>query len=252
MNPIKIYGRQGNVNAARGVNQDTQSHVGLQPSSLYGEHIIFFSQLEEKTDEELLETAFSTLSNSGYGTAIRRQFALNTGETMKHTVHNWYNDHFSGKTDFFAAIEKEIQAHHSSFHYYRDRIDVSGAIRDNMPSFRFAPFNVSEMIAIGGIQEVEVSNLWLNQEFGHDYWDGKGNLNVTAHTTTIRFKILLKDWFGVDEGDFTNLRLPAWLDRRGLTALWMLQHQRGYNPFINVFEYFITMKIKLGTSCAYQ
>ncbi|HEX8545486.1 MAG TPA: hypothetical protein VF691_00915 [Cytophagaceae bacterium] len=58
--------------------------------------------------------------------------------------------------------------------------------------------------------------------------------------------MLFKDWFGVDEGDFTNFRPAALLDRRGLAALWILQHQRGYRPFINVFEYRVSMTIDLG------
>lgn len=176
----------------------------------------------------------------------------NTGDTKKFAINKWYNDYFSGKSAFFNAIEKEIQAHHSSFHYYKDRIDVSAAIKNNMPSFRMSPFNMSETIAIGGIQEVEVTNLWLNQEFGYDYWDGNGRIHAKPHSTTVKFQVLLKDWFGVEEKDFTNFRPAALLDRRGLTAMWILQHQRGYRPFITIFEYIITMKINLGTTCAYN
>ncbi|PIG95856.1 hypothetical protein CS542_09915 [Pedobacter sp. IW39] len=45
--------------------------------------------------------------------------------------------------------------------------------------------------------------------------------------------ILIKDWYGVDEDDFMNLRPAALLDERhcclGAATL------RGYKPFINVY-----------------
>lgn len=83
MEPIKIYGRHGNVNAARGINQDTQNHIGLEPTSLYAEHIFIISQLRGKSNNELLEIAFSTLSNSAYGFDIAEHFGKKYGGHKK-------------------------------------------------------------------------------------------------------------------------------------------------------------------------
>ena len=102
------------------------------------------------------------------------------------------------------------------------------------------------MIAIGGVQEVEITGTVLNDKPGFDYWDKYGRINNSPHQVTIRFNILLKDWFGVDESDFTNFRPAALMDRRGLTGMWILQHQRGYQPFINIFEFSTILKVNLG------
>jgi len=43
------------------------------------------------------------------------------------------------------------------------------------------------------------------------------------------------------------MRPAALLDRKGIAALWVLQHQRGYKPFINVFEYNTHVDVNFGT-----
>lgn len=54
---------------------------------------------------------------------------------------------------------------------------------------------------------------------------------------------MIKDWYGVDESDFTNNRPVAQISRDSLTALWVLQHQRGYRPFINILQYTHNLEI---------
>ena len=59
-------------------------------------------------------------------------------------------------------------------------------------------------------------------------------------------EVTFKDWFGVDEYDITNLRHAAWIGRRPVAAMWVLQHQSGFKPFINIFKLKTMVTINLG------
>ncbi|HEX8545485.1 MAG TPA: hypothetical protein VF691_00910 [Cytophagaceae bacterium] len=156
--PIKIYGRVGDVEAARGRNQDSQSHRNLNPSSKYGELILIVSELRSKKDSELMDVAFQTLEYSVYGKAIKENFRIRSGETLYQKLNNWKVSFLTGRHSFLEGIKKEIIKNHDTFHSFGGKaIDVSTALRMYRPSFRTAPFNLDEMIAIGGIQEIEVN-----------------------------------------------------------------------------------------------
>ena len=245
MEPIRIYGRKGNVNASYFLRGDTTHHVGQMPESWYGKLIFKELKLHEKENSELIEMAFETVLSSKYGVRIKQNFVDKTGEPLKHKLGSWNIDFNTGRNALYEGIKKELREKHAHFHYH-GRIDISRALALNHPSFRLAPFNLDEMIAIGGVQEVEVEDRSWTQSIGYDYWDKNGNIHAKPHIVKIKFRILLKDWFGVDEDDFTNFRPPALADRAGLAALWELQHQRGYPPFINIFEHEVSMEVELG------
>lgn len=154
----------------------------------------------------------------------------------------------SGKDKLLKAIKDIFKGSHSLFYINRGEIDLSSAISHNWPSFRLSIVNPSEMIAIGGVQEVEVYGKIKGQSFGYDFWDRNGKSHNSPHEVKIDLTILLKDWFGVDEEDFTNNKPPALVDREGLAALWVLQHQRSYSPFVHIFSYkYENMYVNLGS-----
>lgn len=243
--PIKIYGRRGNVNASYFLRGDTSHHVGKVPESHFGKTKLRLHDFDKMENHELLEIAFKTVLYSRYGQRIKENFERKSGETLYHRLGSWATDFNTGRNALYEGIKKEIQEKHANFHSH-GRIDISRALALNHPSFRIAPFHLDEMIAIGGVQEVEVEDRGWTENIGYDYWDKNGKIHSKAHTTLIKLKISLKDWFGVDENDYTNFRPAAMVDRKGLAALWVLQHQRGYPPFINIFEHEVSMKIELG------
>jgi len=150
---LKIYGRHGNVFARKDRFEDATSHNNLRPSSPYA--ISYINELQTKNNNELLERAFRTISVSKYGNAIFENFIHKDGRTIAHKFNVW-NDFMSGKENLLNAIEDILKENHSSFHLNSGEIDLSNAIRSNWPSFRTSFVNLSEMIAIGGVQEVEV------------------------------------------------------------------------------------------------
>jgi len=62
--------------------------------------------------------------------------------------------------------------------------------------------------------------------------NANGNVEFTAEV-----EIIIKDWFGVSEGDFTKYDFASAAAKKALTSFWILQHQRGYKPFINQFHF---------------
>ena len=242
---IKIHGCHGNIFARKNVAEDATSHKNLKPSSPYA--ISYIKELQKKTDSELLKTAFKTINYSKYADRILGNFYAGGGRTITHDLNVWY-DSMSGKDRLLKAIEDALKDNHSGFHAKSSEINLTNAIRNNWPSFRVSFANMSEMIAIGGVQEVEVMGELKDQSFGYDFLDRNGRMHNSPHKVRIDLTILLKDWFGVDENDFTNNRPAAILDREGLASLWVLQHQRGYDPFVHIFKYeYQNMDIKLGT-----
>ncbi|MDR3338721.1 MAG: hypothetical protein LBT25_01275 [Candidatus Symbiothrix sp.] len=73
-----------------------------------------------------------------------------------------------------------------------------------------------------------------------EWADGKNTKKVhylPKTTLEIRLSFTLKDWFGVDEEDVYKNESSTQMGRESLAAFWVLQHQRGYRPFINIITY---------------
>lgn len=247
---IRIRGREGDVEQARGANEDSQYHGPgnpLQPRSWYAKRILEWNDLERRSDGDLLDRAFGIVRKTKYGNAIFERFKSRSGETLTHRIDVWHSDVSTSKRDLLEAISRKIAAHHVAYHFGKiNEIDVSPEIRANRPSFRFSPLNPSETIAMGGVQEIEIASNRFGESRGGDYWDRNGHIHNHPHTARYGLDILLKDWFGVSENDFTNFRPAALLDRVGIAALWVLQHQRGYRPFVNVFGYSAYVDVNFG------
>lgn len=243
MGLITIYGRNGNVEGRRGKEEETQSHKNLEPKDKAAKAYLLTWGLTKMTDNNLLNLAFEPLSNSIYGNNIRRYFTTKLGQTNSIELKNWVSE-LTNKNSLFESITRDIKANHNVFHDNRNgRIDISKSIELNMPNFRISPVNLSEMIAIGGVQEVEIKNDLIRESFEQNFLDRFGKGTSKPHTANIKLEVLIKDWYGVDESDFMNFRPAALFARKALAALWVLQHQRGYKPFINIFKYHHNLKV---------
>lgn len=106
------------------------------------------------------------------------------------------------------------------------------------------------MIPMGGVQEVMVITKKVVKDKNtfnrimdtklRDFGESLKRYNDDIYEITIN--IILKDWFAVDEGDFsfsdyssgwsTTKSLVTAMGREALTAFWILQHQRSYRPFV--------------------
>jgi len=269
---ISIYGRIGDTEGNRNKNEDSQSHVGRQPASAFGRSLVnkygnkflfngnkpivgplgleiiqeFDNPIRAETDAELLkvlkESIFS-LGLSVYGDRIVKHFASKSGKNLQFTMDNWY-DGTTNKKEFLKAIVNGLNQKHDLFHSTAPVckfIDISKEIKNYKPNFRKSFLaNLSETIAMGGVQEVVVEGTKV-KDLGHgpNYWQSGGKFTFGSraqnipHLVEIKLKITFKDWFGVNEDDFTSLTRPAVIaGRTGLTKMWILQHQRGYPPFI--------------------
>lgn len=233
---LKVQGKWGD--ASHTDNQDRQSHTNLMPNGKLAQAKV--GDLILNGDNRLLAIMSSKLSWSIYGSSLLANFASKSGKKLPFKIEKW-NNFGTNKDSLIKAISKKVKDCHWKIQPYQKNqvvvVDVDNEIRANLPSFSFAPTNLSEMIAIGGIQEVNITSEEPPRAFGDDYWD-KRKYFAEPHYFRLKLKFIFKDWFGVDEGDFSSLSKPtAWLDSDGLTAFWILQHQRGYQPFITEWTY---------------
>jgi len=116
--------------------------------------------------------------------------------------------------------------------------NVVPEIQANMINFSSLRILV-EAMAFGGIQEVELKGYLskVKREGKGDYLTKFGDIFHDPTILEIRLEFVLKDWFGVDEEDVYKSSVATQLGREALAAFWILQHQRGYKPFINVIKY---------------
>jgi hypothetical protein len=82
-------------------------------------------------------------------------------------------------------------------------------------------------------------NTGKNLFFHLEKWaDGKNTKkDALISVLVIKLFFTLKDWFGVDEEDVYKNEPSTQMGREYLAAFWVLQHQRGYRPFINIITY---------------
>jgi len=185
------------------------------------------------SDNELIKVAFKVFTNKYkdklISTLKEGHFKQNTGNDLiieEHTLTNWGDSFSTNKRALELALEKYIK----EAYYYHRVVDVTPAIKENMIDFTGALFTmVDEATAFGGIQEVEVKGYLTDAKEIAWKPDFMG-----LH---IELKITLKDWFGVDEEDVYKSANAAHIARDSLAALWILQHQRGYRPFMNIIKY---------------
>ena len=100
------------------------------------------------------------------------------------------------------------------------KIDLS---RLPVPSWDLS--NPPLLALVGSIQQI---NVFLS------------DIQIHGTSYTAAFKIDMYDQFGVSENDFAKYGTgsgPKAIVRDAIIAFWILQHNRGYKPLVNVFRY---------------
>ena len=198
--------------------------------------------LDEMTDEELLElmfTSFKTVSHfkwitNDYSREIENNFKKGNGATLEWTFKEWPNRKVSNLDNLLNALTDKIYlAYRSGFPE-----NVTPEIQANMINFSHLR-TLGEFVAFGGIQEVELKGYLSKVKHAGkgDYFTKFGDILHDPTVLEVRLEFVLKDWFGVDEEDVYKNSIATKLGRDYLAAFWILQHRRGYQPFINVIKY---------------
>lgn len=196
------------------------------------------SPLKNMTDKQLINLLFTNFKLfTQYGDKLKKHFEDNSGRDLVHNLDKWKDGKNTNKDALIEAICQKVKmAYYGSGTF---PINVTKEIESNWLDFSNALLKMhGEAGAFGGVQEIRILGFLLSEKIGKlDSWDKHGNIKHDPTTLKIEFHFLIKDWFGADEEDVYKNERAAQIDREGLAALWILQHQRGYKPFINVITY---------------
>lgn len=204
----------------------------------YDARLMRTAPLEKMSNESLLQIAFRPFQFSKYGKEIQAHFSLTnkfSGTDLELQIDKWY-DSDTNKDLIINYIKDELYKAYAGKQGVIQEITVPSDLLRRL-SFRTSIMNKSEMIAIGGIQYVNLKGYLLFEKWGVKSWNSQGNIVNTPTIIKIQLDFLLGDWFGVDEEDIISNGLAAQIGRKELAALWLLQHQRGYHPFICFYKY---------------
>jgi len=204
----------------------------------YDARLMRMASLETMSDESLLQIAFSVFDFSKYGKDLKAHFSVMNKQPatdLNFTINKWYDDN-TKKDDVVKYIKDELYKAYVSKRGVIQEIIVPPNILGKI-SFSGSVINLSEWIAMGGVQYVNVKGYLLSEKWGEKSWDSQGRIIETPTIIQVRLDFIIGDWFGVDEGDVISRGRAAQLGRRELAALWVLQHQRGYKPFICFYKY---------------
>ena len=196
------------------------------------------------TNEELLRIMFEPFKLvsyfkwfvNDYSGKLEKNFRDGNGMTLPHHLKKWPDKNKTNLNKLFEELKGKI---HLAY-WGGISQNVTSEIQKNWLDFSNASWRmIGESMAFGGIQEVELKG-YLSQ-IKHagkgDQFDKFGNVFHDSTILEIRFEFIIKDWFGVDEEDVYKNSYATKLIRDSLAAFWVLQHQRGYRPFINVITY---------------
>jgi hypothetical protein len=201
------------------------------PRALFAEGKFSVTPLKNQSDYQLIELLFQKVCISDHGQKIKNHYMRNLSVDLEHNMNRWISastpifNRQTGLPQLIEAIKTAVKDN------YRDRedfpcVDVSSCIEQNWLSFRESYFDLDELIPFGGVEQIEIEGELLAYNIIKRDYELKVKLNFT-----------FKDWFGVDEDDVVKMAISTGIDRDGLAAFWVLQHQRGHKPFINVVYY---------------
>ena len=231
---ISKYGRLGFIESIFGRDSYTSGSVRTP---------IRRKPLDEMTNDELLERCFSKFDllnytpYRNYGNVIKNHMKFkNDGSDLHHTMEVWSNPG-TGKNKIFDIIKDKIKK------AYKNKsslpVDISEDLNSEIgfSSGYTIPFMPGEAAAFGGVQQIEVSGYLHSIKHEEYSLDKNGKTKHTPTILHVDIHFIFKDWFGVDEEDVINNETPAIIQRYQLAAFWILQHQRGFPPFINVLQF---------------
>jgi hypothetical protein len=203
--------------------------------------------LANMTNEQLLYLMFRLfhlLNNAGsiiygkkdYVKKIEQRFRQKSGYDLEHNIEKWADGKNTKKDALIAAIKQKITKCYATKCF---PIDVSQEMGRNFLDFSGALLSMpAEAAAFGGIQQINIDGTLLNEKIQvQEGTDGYGKFKVSTFFLDIELKFVLKDWFGVDEDDIIKNETAAQVGRESLAAFWVLQHQKGFRPFINIINY---------------
>ena len=269
---ITVQGHTGGIIPARtqfrgprDFDSESVSDTWGEPLTPNGRHFLSkYEWMRRASNATLLNTMWNTgglaaLDSGPIGSellknALENQFRGNIGSEMSIALpDNYWNIYFPNDRgnllrEITLEVERALYANHGRSEFLT--VDVSDLLRRSRINFRVDP-NLSMVIAMGGVHEVQIRTVYNREEYHTpqlvgQYWPAPGNAYGSRSTLKphsdmiIRLRIVLRDWFGLDEDDFA---VSEWVDRPGktlistlgreaLTAFWVLQHQRGFRPFI--------------------
>lgn len=176
---------------------------------------------------------------SHYRSRSGRELSVNMPDSY------WVSSSSNDREGILRKIRDEVQKslnnkRWSQFETYS--IDCSSILDQANINFRTDIANPSLAMPMGGVQEVVVrSTSFQEKEHRRPPRPTIMDFSTTNHKDyEITLEIKLRDRFAVDEGDFTTndwsnqtgKTAATALGREALTAFWILQHQRGYKPFV--------------------
>ena len=193
--------------------------------------------LIELDDEALLKIMFDPFRKyaSSYAKDLEDRFRAKDGNSLIHDWAKWPIRITTNMYSLLYAIRGKIYLGYKN----NSTQDITSEIENNMIKFT-NPINLQEAMAFGGIQALELNGYLTKVLIQGSLVDSSNILKNNLYVPTIlevRLEFILKDWFGVDEQDVYNNRLAAQLGREALAAFWVLQHMRGFRPFMNVIKY---------------
>jgi hypothetical protein len=179
---------------------------------------------------------------TNYGDKLENHFRQNTGKNLSFHLEKWADGKNTKKDALISVIKEKVKSvylQYPSGVILSQPIDITPEIKGQWLDFSKANiWMIGEKAAFGGIQEIEIQGFLINRTLKGDYSDQSGKIYHLPKTTlVIKLYFTLKDWFGVDEEDVYKNAHSTQMGRESLAAFWILQHQRGYRPFINVITY---------------
>ncbi|GHT12146.1 hypothetical protein FACS189426_15080 [Bacteroidia bacterium] len=198
--------------------------------------------LQELSNDELLEIMFFWFKVVGsvgflgpdYNDKLKRNFWDNKGITLEHTLESWPDRSGSNLNKLLDSLKGSIMV------AYRGGMtqDITTKLKDNLIDFSNT-WKLSYRAAFSGIQEVELKGYLskIKHKGKSDQFDKFGKVYHDATVLEVKLDFIIKDWFGVDEEDVYKNEKSTQMGRDALAAFWILQHQRGYQPFINLIKY---------------
>lgn len=266
---INVFGRTTRNGIEDGKNTEENSYGrNGQPTTPEGKRFLNdkYAYLLKMSDLQLLDIMWE--SKTGLGAleylggriikkALKFHYKHNSGKEFSVPLsdQHWRSSKNNNRDGIMKKIQDATQREFDKVmrsNSFFCKVDCSNILDRANINFRSDADNLSLAIPMGGVQQVivQTKNVQLeNSAFINPANTKKStfmdsmvskNHNSKKVVYEITLEIKLRDRFAVDEGDFaiddwltnTDKTLVTALGREALTAFWILQHQRGYRPFV--------------------
>lgn len=258
---INIFGQTTKMITGNEKNEETSYGYTGKPITANGIALLGkdgkYSSLLEKSDSELLNImwgidglgALNIVGSGDLKRVLETHYRRNNGKILNVIMPNsyWVSSRINDRRGILSKIREKTQKAVYDAKRRNDfvcNVDCSYILDQIKLDFRADPANPSLAIPMGGVQGVKVRSKSVTSRTATVLGMRdpiKQHYNVD-NIYEITLEIILRDWFAVDEDDFAfSSYSSGWaatksfitkLGREALTAFWILQHQRGYRPFV--------------------